>query len=190
LNRKILLSCLLIFNIAAIPLLSAIPVHAYTYHGAQSRPFERGGHGGSNWYLSDDVPGTGYLLAACGKDDYGYGSSAWAYLNSYSVKVDDEEYSYDNVRVYVWWVYGHNEVHWVGDSTTFQCKLYVNGYYQDTKVGVLTNGNGSTYFDFDVTVYVDNDLDVDLVLLSSSSSSGYFADIHGNFTYVAFTSED
>ena len=175
-NKKTCLAIFIAFNVVAMTIITSVPVHAYTYHGYTSS-WDRGddyAFGGLS--SADHDTGTGFL------DMQAVSGSAWAYLNSAHV---DAIADVSSITVTAFWENGYKYKYF--GAYSFECRLYVNGEFQEIKYASFDNWNdGYEQFTFTgLDVDTNDDLDVDIKFVGVSGP-GYSAYLSATFLYIAF----
>lgn len=179
-NRKILFAAFTVFNLVAISLLTAIPVHAIDYIGSTTT-WDYGGEYAANNATVGYSTGTGIMWATAGP---GYGN-ANAFMNSAFVDATSDNINTIVVRV---WFTTDSYYLIVGDGEiTFECRLYENSQYRGTKEATFSTWYTYYFEEFtfgglDVDTGDDLDVDVKFIVYANEGQAGIFAD----FTYVSF----
>jgi hypothetical protein len=182
-NKKLALALFAIVAALSTQMITAVPVHAYTYHGATSS-WERSGHyeWGSITYYGIDLP-SGSMWITC------EGTALQdTYINTHHV---DAMADVQTVTVYVYWQGGSQCIGWGCQQNVLECKLYVNGNYVATGTSGFPYSQGWERFDFAVDVDAGDDLDVDIKFVVEVQGSGIYpgwGTIAGQFTQVVFVS--
>jgi len=183
-NKRLALAMFAIVAVLSSQMITAVPVHAYTYHGATSS-WERWGHyeWGSIAYYDIDIPLNGNMGITC------EGTALQdLYINTNHV---DATADVQTVTVYVYWQNGYQCIGYGCCQNVLECKLYVNGNYIDTETSSFPYNQGWERFDFDADVDSGDDLDVDIKFVVEVHGDGFYpgwGTIGGQFTQVVFVS--
>lgn len=178
-DKKLVYALMLVFNIAAMFVITSAPVHALITHGTTSS-WDRGDMYQFNYAWAGWNTSTGNINTLA--------TNGWcyAYMNSAAVQADADV---DSITVTIWW--STSTCYSPGFYATgyWECRLYVNGNYKGLQTtDSISGSNGYVQLTFSAPGTQEYDyLDIDLKAFASCTDPEQMAERCALITYIGFT---